>query len=289
MKNTLLRILVFSGVLVCSILIFLEILNLTRNETCRLLDGENIVFLGNSHCEFGINDEVIPNSFNFGINAERPQFIYAKSKLLKKYNPQIDTVIICYDNMLLFHSSDYGFTDDIMHSYFYDMYDWEDIKNICKYGSFDYITSYFAYVFNVVKLSPILKSLYSDVDVRDMKHIGGSQKLYRDALDRAIMEQEAVAQKSSCDSLGLYFINKTIKYCNENNIQVIFIYPPQHNKYICDTTTYMEVYQSCFSQVPLYDCRTLELPDSCFSDLTHLNYRGADVFSAYIRDSILCY
>lgn len=289
MKKTLLKILLFASVLLCSIFTFWKILSLTRSETCRLPNEENIIFLGNSHCEFGINDELIPNSFNFGINAERPQFIYAKSKLLKKYNPQIDTIFICYDNVLLFHGSDSEFTDDIMHSYYYDMYDWEDVKYICKYGSFEYITSYFAYVFNILKLPPILKSLYSDVDVRDMKNIGGSQKLYRDALDRAILEQNDNVKTTLCDTLSLYFMNKTIEYCHNNGVQVLFIFPPQHYKCKSDTVTYLDVYNSHFQQIPLYDCRTMQMPDSCFSDLTHLNYRGADVFSSYIRDSILCY
>ncbi len=287
MKKVLVKIFLFTIVLVCCISAFWGFLVSTRSETCRLTNGENIVFLGNSHCEFGINDEIIPNTFNFGINAERSQFIYAKTKLLKKYNPQIDTLVICYDNILLFQNSNSEFTDDIMHSYYYDMYDWEDVKQILKFGSFEYITSYFSYTFNIVKLYPLLRALYSDVSVRDLKNLGGSQKLYRDALDRAIIAQGDTVKRFSCDSLSLYFMHKTIDYCEDNDIQVIFLYPPQHKAYKCDTITYKQVYQTNFSQVPMFDCRTLQMPDSCFSDLTHLNYRGADLFSTYVRDSIL--
>lgn len=289
MKSVFIKILLFTGILLCSIILFWSLLSLTRRETCRLPNDENIVFLGNSHCEFGINDELIPNSFNFGINAERPQFVYAKTKLLKKYNPQIDTVFICYDNMLLFHGSTASFTDDIMHSYYYDMYDWEDIRHMLKFGSFEYLTSYFAYTFSAQKLYSIFKAFYRDVNVREMKDIGGGQKLYRDALELAIESQNDVVTKSRCDSLSLYFMDKTIEFCQENNVQVIFLYPPQHYQYKSDTITYKQIYNTHFSQVPMYDCRTLQLPDSCFSDLTHLNYLGADQFTAYIKNNILCY
>jgi hypothetical protein len=36
-------------------------------------------------------------------------------------------------------------------------------------------------------------------------------------------------------------------------------------------------------EVKLIDYTTMYLPDSCYADIEHLNYRGAEVFSSYLK------
>ena len=42
-----------------------------------------------------------------------------------------------------------------------------------------------------------------------------------------------------------------------------------------------------YSNIKFYDFKDMELPDSCFGDLDHLNYKGAKVFSEYLEKEIL--
>lgn len=41
-----------------------------------------------------------------------------------------------------------------------------------------------------------------------------------------------------------------------------------------------------FEDIPLIDCTMIEMPDSCFADCLHLNYKGAQEFKAVV-DSII--
>ena len=81
MKKFLFKSTTFFIVAIIFFVAFWGILCSNRNETMRLPENCNIVFLGNSHMECAINDTIFKNSFNFGRSADKTEFIYSKVKL----------------------------------------------------------------------------------------------------------------------------------------------------------------------------------------------------------------
>ena len=50
---------------------------------------------------------------------------------------------------------------------------------------------------------------------------------------------------------------------------------------------YERYYKQKYSHIKFYDFREMYLPDSCFGDLDHLNYKGAKVFSEFLEKEVL--
>ena len=261
----------------------------TRDKLMKLPNNEQIVFLGNSHIECAINDTIVKNSFNFARSAEQIEFIYSKVKLLDKYNPQIDTIIIGFDNCLVLQPKNISFANEMYNPYFYDTYNFKDILCILYYAPFDYIINHFTHTFNWDKLYQFMSSYISEnSNINNISNIGSFLYLYRDKLEKdIILRGNRKHNPISANKLCLYFLDQTIKYCDDNDLTLIFMCPPQHKKCFLDSVIYKQIYHENYSNIPFYDFRDLELPDSCFGDLDHLNYKGAKVFSEYIEKKVL--
>ena len=290
MKKFLIKTLAFSFVFLICLIVFWSLVCSTRSVTLKLPNNENIVFLGNSHIECAINDSIVKNSFNFARSAERMEFVYNKLKLLKRYNSQLDTVIIGYDDGLMNNLNSNTFDAKLYHYYFYDTYTFEDLKNIIFKGTFEYIEPHFCQPFNWLKLVDISKSFYSsNISTADMDNLGGYLFLERDKLTEALNRQNKkhiTLSKIEYDNVSIYFLNKIIDFSNLNNITVIFIHTPMHNK-LNDDNYYNKYYLENYSNIKFYDFRNMHFPDSCFGDLDHLNYKGAKAFSEYLEKEVL--
>ena len=278
----------FVIVISVSLVAFWAIICSTRSQTLRLPNNENIVFLGNSHVECAINDSIVKNSFNFARSNDYAEQVYLKLKLLKKYNPQLDTAIIGYENVLLNQNLKKPILG-IISPYYYDQFTIEDISKILRFGSFKYISSHFNCPFDILKIGQILPSFINyDVNVADLKNLGRYEYLVRDKLAMHIeLEKSKPMRTSNYDVLSIYFLKETINYCNENGITPIFLFPPHHKTSKIDSTRYKKYYYENYSNIVYYDFRTLELPDSCFGDKNHLNYKGAKIFSQYFERKVL--
>lgn len=287
MKKFILRTFFFCLITIIGFVAFWAIICSNRNETLKLPVKTNIVFLGNSHIEYSIDDNILNRSFNFARSAERMEFIYCKIKLLKRYNSQLDTVVIGYDNVLLYKRSSEDFNSSAYSPYYYDTYNFNDIINIIYYSSFKYITSHFSWPFDWSKLSNVIfASIDKNMKITNLTNIGGYKPLYRNKLYDEIQFRESNIQQHKFDNLQIYFMNKVIKFCEKSNVTLIFLCPPQHNKCFLDSTYYREYYAKNYSNIKFYDFKDMHLPDSCFGDLDHLNYKGAKVFSEYLEKEV---
>ena len=68
---------------------------------------------------------------------------------------------------------------------------------------------------------------------------------------------------------------------------IILLATPQHHMSKIDTITYKQYHQQNYKDLKFYDFRSLQLHDSCFGDLNHLNYKGAKIFSYFLEKEVL--
>lgn len=289
MKKFILKSLFFLIVVVISFVVFWAILCSNRDKTLKLPDNCTIVFLGNSHMECAVNDTILKNSFNFGRSADKTEFIYSKVKLLKKYNPELDTIVIGYDNVLCYQSADSAFNSVLYSPYFFDTHNLSTITNLLKKSSFGYIESHISRPFDWFKLFQFGKSFIDKgTNVKDLSNLGGYVYLERDKLNEDIKRRGNIKinKNRSFDELSVYFLDETLKFCQENNMIVIFLCPPQHKESFLDSISYRDYFMQNYNNIKFYDFKDMELPDSCFGDLDHLNYKGAKVFSEFLEKEI---
>ncbi len=287
MRKFALNIILFIIITIIFFFAFWCILCSYRNEVLTLPEDVNIVFLGNSHIECDINDSIISNSYNFARSNDYPEQIYCKVKLLKQSNTHLDTVVIGYDNVIM----EQDLSNEISGTYsplYYDQYSVEDIFNILTHSSFKYCVSHFYTPFKFSQIEHILpSSINKSTNITNLKNLGGYEYLVRDKLQQHIsLQKDKKAHKSSFDFLSKYFLNKTIDFCKANNITIILLATPQHHMSKIDTITYKQYHQQNFKDLEFYDFRSLQLHDSCFGDLNHLNYKGAKIFSDFLEKEI---
>ena len=131
-------------------------------------------------------------------------------------------------------------------------------------------------------------------DVRSSQ-LGGYLYLERDKLkedikrknDEQFRDDRNFISVENLDKLNLYFLDQIVAYCNKNGIVLCFIIPPQHKLASEDMSLCNQLHDKCYADIPFYNFRYMELPDSCFGDLGHLNYRGAKVFSEYLEKEVI--
>ncbi len=289
LKKFLIRSFIFAIVaLICLAAVWLIICS-TRHQLFRLPNNENIVFLGNSHIECAVNDTILKNSFNFARSSENMEQIYCKTKLLKRYNEQIDTIVIGYDNMLMSQNLNKGI-QGVYSPYFYDAYNINDIVEIVSETSFDYVISHIHYPLHCEKIGQGLPAFYdSTINARNLSNLGRYEYLIRDKLEYDISRRNMIEEEPArvFDNLSIYFMNKTIEFCEQNNITIIFLFTPYHNSLQADTTYYNDFYRKNYESIVFYDMRKYNLPDSCFGDTHHLNHKGAKMFSQYFEKEVL--
>ena len=288
MKRFLLYTLIFIVITATCLAIFGLIICSTRSQSFRLPNNENIVFLGNSHIECAVNDTIVKNSFNFALSNDYTEQVYIKLKLLKRYNSQIDTVIIGYDNVLLSQNLDKPILG-IISPYYYDQYTINDITEIIKQSSFKYVSSHFYEPFDSIKVGNILPSLWGEnININNINNLGGYEYLVRDKLQRHIeLEQSSQIRNLKFDNLSIYFLDKTLKFCEQYDITPIFLFTPHHKSSKLDIHTYKNYYNRNLKHIKYYDFREMELNDSCFGDKNHLNYKGARIFSEYLETEVI--
>ena len=289
MKQILLKSAIFCFIITVCFFIFWIVLCSNRCETLKIPQGKNIALFGNSHIECAVNDSILKNSFNWGRSAEQMEFIYCKVILLKRYNPQLDTIIIGYDNRLLNQSVSTECHSGLCSPYFYDIYELNDVKKILCNSSYSYIESHISHPFGWFKISDFIKTFfYNSKSIKDLPNLGGYINLNRDKLSEDINRNINTKYKAeSYSNLSIYFLDKTISFCDKNNIKIMFLCPPQHKKCVFDSMNYKKFYAEKYNKITFLDYRDMALHDSCFSDLHHLNHKGAKIFSEYLEKKVL--
>ena len=258
-----------------------------RNDALALPNDVNIVFFGNSHIGCDINDSIILNSYNFALSNDYPEQIYCKVKLLKQSNPHLDTIVIGYDNVVMEQDLSNEISG-IYSPFYYDQYSVEDIYNIITHSSFKYCASHFYTPFRFTQIEHIPPfSGNKSINITNLKNLGGYEYLVRDKLQEHItIQKDKKAHQSSFDFLSKYFLNKTIDFCKANDMTIILLATPQHHMSKIDTITYKQYHNQNFKDLKFYDYRSMQLHDSCFGDLNHLNYKGAKIFSNFLEKEV---
>jgi hypothetical protein len=297
MKNFLIKLTLFI-VLIGSFAVGLSILSdfavkQRKNQLLKIRNDINIVFAGDSHVECAVNDSLIQNSINIAQSGEAYMYSYVKIKSLLEYNNQISTIFIGFSFGDLLKSAEerWLFSDEFV---------------IEKIKSFNYLLNYSdkslliknnpkAYVKGLMKsifsnFQAFIKSFSPEDFNGRIFNFGGYKYLVRDELQKDI--EMNMFKKQSFEK-GLFqekYLKMISQLCQQKSIKLVLFNIPKHNSY--NTNISEEIKQNwlsvrnSLSKDSLLDLSALNLPDSCYGDKMHLNYKGAKLFSNYLNEKL---
>lgn len=273
------RLFVFGGLFILVVFLFWNALLIHRESICKT--NANKLFLGTSRIQFSIDDRMIPNALNAGLNADDYIFSYLKLKLLKKYNHQIDTVYLICDRGTVYSS--FHISEDKFHPYYWDLLDLEDWNKIIRYDR-----ACFSLPLYWLKILPLVKSYFGPVSFQDLG-IGQFSELYRNKLQEDIRrKKDNFSENYSVDKMQKFYLDRIVEFCRQNHIQLFFLNTPSHkssfNKKAEDILD--DFLKTNYSDVVYYDFEYIDIPDSCFGDVGHLNYKGAKYFTSFLIDTL---
>lgn len=301
MRRFVLNILIFLGlmfVITCGLVILSDFcIKSQETQLLKLRDNISIVFSGDSNVECSVNDNLIPNSINIATSGEAYFYSYAKIKALLEHNRQIKKVILGYSPAKLskYIESRWLFSEEFIiekvRNYNYVL-DGSEKKILLKSNSKAYTQGLLQSV--LFNFTGYLISIRLQVPDEKLYKFGGYQYLERNKLKEDIERQGIIDPDAELQNQpGLFqekYLTMISELCKNKSVKLILLDTPKY-QYIpgSEKDNSIDPPPGKFAFVPSDSILNLSrfiLPDSCFADITHLNYRGARIFSEYLNTLI---
>lgn len=260
--------------LICTVIYSLQvviIMTISKDKGLKINQDKHILLVGNSQPECAVNDSICTTIFNLSASSETSPISFVKIRQILQDNPNIDTIMVGFNPLYVNNNADY---------WFYSRQHYAEIAPFWSYDDFK------CFPFNLQNFG--LRSFRALLlNLNGLKSLGGYNYLVRDKLQADIQRRESQSvseEQPQGNKMSLLYINKIIALCKKNDIKLIFINTPtyQASKYF-DTQDFYRLYNDNFATIEFWDYIDMQLPDSCFGDINHLNHRGAKIFSETLK------
>lgn len=263
-----------------------------KKTSFKIPDNKTVVIFGDSHPQCAINDEILTNSFNFAQSAAHNFYSLLQLKKILKENDHITTVVFGYSYHNL-TSDDHWLSSNssLMYKlpkYFFLMSP-SDILVLIKENAIGVIKTFFA------SYLPLMEDLIKVKDITRNKNWGGYQYLDKNNLN-INLESQPIGKDNKpnefqfTDSKDLEYLREMYEISIQNGKNVILINTPIFIDPL-EENTYLEHYysfaNSFLSKAYLLNHASLKIPIEGYGDATHLNYKGAEYYSNYLKDNYL--
>lgn len=291
MKQLFTRFLLYAAIISLIYWVYLTFMSHVLNEDrlYKLDPKKTVLIIGDSHTAYGIIDSNMAHVANMSQPADVYLYNYRKLEKLLPLNPQIHTVVIGFagHNIQQFMSKVFlkrhGFTQSKVQNYYHLLHTSE-----MGYLLAQSPTQVIKGVVGLPKLkTPYLLKIMrgQQMDLNDDLKIGG-YAFHDDTLDlKKNYADVARLEKEHEDLLSLWpwqlnYLHKMVDLCKARHLKVIFIRMPEHKLFPKSIEPKFEAYRKeQFGDIPFVDFLKMDLPDSCYADLDHLNYYGAKAFT----------
>jgi hypothetical protein len=297
MKGFLLKVIIFiliTGSLAAGLIILSDFAIRNReNQLLKISDDVNLVFAGDSYVECAVNDRLIEHAINIAQSGEAYLYSYAKIKALLEHNSQVRTVYIgfSFGDLLMEKEKSWVFSSEFVTEkiqYYNYLLDPSEKYLILKSNPIAYLSGLTKSVNN--NFQSFVKSYSSEDSNGSIKNFGGYKHLVRDKLNldtELNLYKEQPVEKSPVQEKYLRMISEV---CRQHSAKLVLFSTPKYKSYnanIDDNISQIWIQvRNSLSLDSLADFSAFVLPDSCYGDLTHLNYKGAEVFSRFLNERL---
>ena len=256
-----------------------------------LPNGRTTLVLGDSQMEFALNDSILDRTVSVAQSGEAYLYAFAKARRFIADNPGLDTIWLSYNmnslerrQEILTRSERYS-KNKIPYNFF--LLRASDLDLFRDQGS----------AYEVLARTPwlrrnyIKKALRRATTYRDLS-FGGYTRSYRYKLAMDVAHRDSLINAKATRPPGfgeakdqVRYLAELVELCKRKGVTCILINTPVHPviKAEADTAAYYAFWREHMADVPLWDHSDWTFPDSCFGDATHMNHRGATLYSEYLQ------
>ncbi|MDR0422049.1 MAG: hypothetical protein LBH72_03445 [Proteiniphilum sp.] len=246
----------------------------------KLPEGKHILVLGNSRTEQSVDDRIFSRATNFSQGAEAYLYSYCKLRKFLAENEQVDTVLLSFRGRTVRLDDEQFFSkmymaDKIPH--YLTLLEREDIAVFSgEKASFIY----------AVLQSPFL--FFKEKIFNQASTIGAYFESHRNKLQVDIMRRNRKADRERDANISIYqktYLLKIAELCKSKDVELILLNVPMYKPEVYGEKELSDDFHEAYMpDVKYMDYSSFPLPDSCYGDITHLNYRGARIFSQYLQE-----
>lgn len=295
MKKFIKRMLVFfllTLIVLIGIIISTNVL-INKDSNFSIDKKNEYIILGHSHPEGAFNDSLISNANNLARGGEHYFYTYLKAKKIIESNPQIKAVFLELTNNQISIDMTKWIEDTQKNLVNIPIYapvmDSEDHFFVIKQNPLGYFKSQEMVIKNNLNFL-----LYRKKNILAHRDWGGFYANPRQKVDSIIRSNEMVKRKPNStkievlDTTNLLYIDKIALLCKKKGVKLFLIRSPQHPKYTFfdNELQLQKIIQTRYSKLFFLDFNNFYLLNEEYSDLEHLNYKGAKKFSLFF-DSLL--
>lgn len=232
------------------------------------------MFVGDSHIEQSIYDEDRNGIKTFAQSGDNYLYTYSKLKKILADNSGIDTVLIGID----FHNIDLTAREwyssqsylDYKFPQCFPFMELEDFKVLFKYNPIGFVKSLpNLFAFNDLQLKKDYINMYGSFQ----------------ASDSVMVKPEKTPTKylNLSSQIQFFYLGRIVELCIRNNIKPILITTPIHTSeernIILEELILNFINENSLSYI---NSRELKIPNSYFSNSSHLNTNGAVFYTKYL-------
>lgn len=279
----------FLFLVLCAVLV-LGLRRLMWQASLELPPGTTTLMLGDSHIECAVNDSLLPGTFNLAQAGDAFLYSHAKLRALIDRNPQLDTVWLSYNFQclngqldVLTRSEKYCKSKLPFGGFLLDM---EDLKVYAGQYAFYSVIIRTPYI----RRQFIKKSLVRPTTLDDLR-LGGYLHMERDKLASDLAKRDSTRtaglppQRFGEAMDQINYLERTVELCRKKGLTCILLNTPVHPivTHDADTTAYYAFQEDHLEGTVLWDHSAWPLPDSAYADATHLNHKGAAIYTERLR------
>ena len=257
--------------------------------------SKNILVLGESLTEFGINDSIFTRSVNLSQSANAYMYSYCKLKKVLENNQHIDTVLLSFKYTMLTKK----FEDVWIMSensvvfrvpFFVTLLGKDEFLTYDKKKLLQAIIK--IPIRNIGSIIKYLRKGQSNFSYKDLR-IGGYVRVDMNNLEMEpilpfigdLGNAESSWQAES--PMQKEYLYKIIDLCKKYNVELILLSTPIYNPEVFGNIDKMNEYHLKYlNGIKMLNYTSFALPDEYYRDIIHLNYKGADVFSKYLQENL---
>ena len=252
--------------------------------------SKNILVLGASLTEAGIDDTVFKRAINLSQSGTAYMYSYCKLKKILENNPQIDTVLLSFNYSELTENKDIMIQGE--------EYLVPHVSFLITLLSKD---EFMVYKDKIVLLQAILKvpirnagsivrffKSPTDFSYKDLR-IGDFAKLHRHELPQSSKNRQVVDSLTEKESfLQRDYLLKMVDCCKEHHVKLILLCTPIYkSEFYENTAKLLEYHKKYVNEIDFLDYSNFKFPDdSYYAGVIHLNYKGAEFFTNYLQKNL---
>lgn len=282
MKKFLLKITVFLKCIVLFIatLVFLRVV-IIGGFNYKLPDDKKYLFIGDSRFRVGVDDRLLPGALNVSADADNYLTAFLRIKFLLKNKNSVNLIFIVFSPDVMGDDADSRLYANYLMAgkvpQYFPLYSIEEWKTYFEYSPKKLLHNVSGRPFR------LLKGLLSEDTF--CRELGGFRVSTTNNLRAGIEKHTNPSREKELPPVygnrtSLSYLSKIRSYCAKKNIRVIGIAMPHYLAgRVFDLQKYRETLKTRYPDFEVWDYLEMELPDDCWQDINHLNYKGAQIFT----------